>query len=170
MYDRLLLRGLDVRGFVVLDLWRAAAALLRARTVGVVDQNLAHRPGRDGEKMGAVLPLRIGLVGQAQISLIDQRGRLQGVIRAFSRHIMMRETPQIFVNEGRELIERAPVSVPRIGQQLGYFLRGGGRHRDELSSSFFTLRFFLSESSEKISESNDHFGRHFLFMGLKGKL
>ena len=80
------------------DLERAAAALLRSLTLGVVNDDLAHRSGGHGEEMGAALPVWIGLVGQAQISLVDQRRGLQCVVRTLSLHKMMSEALEFFID------------------------------------------------------------------------
>jgi len=50
----------------------AAAALLGAVALGVVNQNLVHGSGSDGKEVGASLPAWIGLIGQSQIGLVDQ--------------------------------------------------------------------------------------------------
>ena len=68
-------------------------------TPGVVNQNLAHRSCGHGEKMSPVLPAWIGLVGQSQISLADQRRRLQRVIGTLPAHIAMGEASEFFVDE-----------------------------------------------------------------------
>ena len=70
-------------------------------TPGVANQNLAHRSGGDGEEVGAVLPAWIGLVGQAQISLVDQRRRLQRVAGAFSAHMTMSEASEFLIDQRR---------------------------------------------------------------------
>ncbi len=77
----------------------AAAALLGSRTLGVIDQDLAHRPSGDGEEVCPVLPVWISLVGQTQISLVHQGRRLQGVIGALPLHKMMSEAPEFFVDQ-----------------------------------------------------------------------
>jgi hypothetical protein len=48
--------------------------------------------------MGAALPVWIGLVGQAQISLVDQRRGLQCVVRTLSLHKMMSEALEFFID------------------------------------------------------------------------
>jgi hypothetical protein len=47
----------------------------------------------------------IGLVGEAQISFIDERRRLQCMIAALSAQMMMRNTMQFVIDEWRQLRE-----------------------------------------------------------------
>ena len=56
---------------------RSAAAPLRAPAPRDVDQHPPHHPGRDAEKVPAVLPADRIPSEQAEAQLVDQRGRLQ---------------------------------------------------------------------------------------------
>src|SRR6266446_6890598 len=84
--------------FVQFYLKRAAAALLRSIAPGVTDQDLTHGASGDGEEVGAILPARIGLVGQTQISLVDQRRSLQCVVGTLSTHMTMSDAPEFFID------------------------------------------------------------------------
>jgi hypothetical protein len=53
---------------------------------------LAHRSGSYSEEVRAVLPPWIRLVGQAQVSLVDQCRCLQRVVGSFCAHVTMSET------------------------------------------------------------------------------
>ena len=79
----------------------AAAALLALITPGVVNNDLAHRAGGHGEEVGTVLPPWIGLVGQTQISLADERRRLQCVVGTFCAHLTMRKASEFLIHERR---------------------------------------------------------------------
>ena len=83
----------------------------RSLTLGVANQDLAHRAGGHGEEVGTVLPAWIGLVGQAQISLVDQRRRLQRVVGTFCAHIMMGEASEFLIDERGQFCEGSIVSV-----------------------------------------------------------
>jgi hypothetical protein len=48
--------------------------------------------------MGAALPVWIGLIGQAQISLVDQRRGLQCVVGRLSTHMTMSDAPEFFID------------------------------------------------------------------------
>jgi hypothetical protein len=43
----------------------------------------------------------MGLVGQVQISLVDQRRGLQCVVGTFSAHLMMGKAPEFLIDERR---------------------------------------------------------------------
>src|SRR4030095_4589739 len=72
--------------------------------------------------MRPVLPLWIGLVGQAQIILIDQRCRLQCVIRPLSAQIMMRDPPQFLVNQWRQFRQGSIVPLTPLNKEVRYSL------------------------------------------------
>ena len=77
---------------------RAAAALLRSLTSGVTNKDLAHCSGGYGEEVGAILPTWVGLVGQTQISLVDQRRSLQCVVGTLSAHMTMGEASEFLID------------------------------------------------------------------------
>jgi len=60
---------------------------------------LAHRAGGHSEEVGTVLPAWIGLVGQAQISLANERRRLQCVVGTFRAHLTMRKASKFLIHE-----------------------------------------------------------------------
>ena len=68
------------------DLHRTAAAFLRVARARVIDQDAAHHARRDREEVRAILPRDGRSVDQPDIRLVDQRGRLQAVAHALSRH------------------------------------------------------------------------------------
>ena len=105
--------------FVQFHLERAATALLGAITLGVVDEDLAHRARGDGKEMDARLPTGMGLIRQAQVSLVDQGRRLQGVTRALPRHVMVSDAAQIFIDERGEFCQGRIFPVAPLRQELG---------------------------------------------------
>ena len=60
--------------------------------------------------MGVVARLRRALVDQPQIRLVDERRRLQGVIRTFCPQVAPRNPTQLLVHEGQEAMQRFFVS------------------------------------------------------------
>lgn len=66
----------------------------------MVDENMAHHLGSDTEEMCAILPLWRFLTNQTQISLVYQRGALQGVIGTFVPKVLARQATQFAVNDG----------------------------------------------------------------------
>src|SRR5204863_4852792 len=72
----------------------SAAALLRVALAGVIDEDLAHRTRREGEKMGAVLPSG-GRAHQLDERLVDERRRRQRVARPERSELRAREASQL---------------------------------------------------------------------------
>ena len=95
------LRGRRER-FVEGKLVPSASAFFRAMGPSIVHENAPHDLGGHTEKMGAVLPRGGALIDEAQISFMDEAGRLQGVVRAFSLQILAGELAQFFVDERHE--------------------------------------------------------------------
>ena len=71
-----------------------------------------------GEKMSAILPVRLGAFGQAQVGLVHQRGRLQSMVGSLAAHINTREPAQLFVNQRRDFIQLRAFPVTGFGQQI----------------------------------------------------
>ena len=84
---------------------RRAAALQPAATTGVVDENAAHRFRRRREEVPAAVPeLDLGRVYKAEIRLMDQRRRLEGLPRLFMGELRDGQLAQLVVNEWQELL------------------------------------------------------------------
>ena len=82
----------------------------------VLDQNLPHQLGADGQEMLAVLELSCPLFLQAQIRLVHQGGALQSVVRAFVPQVMMRHPPQLVIDERKHLTQRLVVTGVPVRQ------------------------------------------------------
>ena len=74
--------------------------------------------------------LGIGLASQAQVNLVDQRRGLERVIGALPAHVMMSQSPQIFVDERREFRESGMISLAPSAQELLNSFWRGRRHID----------------------------------------
>ena len=77
-----------------------AGRVLPAR---MVDENAAHRLGRDGEEVRAVGEVG-ALPGQPDPGLVHHGRRLQGVARALGAELLLGDGPQAFVNGGEERV------------------------------------------------------------------
>ena len=91
-------------------------ALLRVARPGVLDQHAAHHPRRHAEQVGTVLPVDL-LAGETQQRLVDQRGRLQGVIGALAAQLDPGQPPQLVVDGREQLVERLLPSAAPLGEQ-----------------------------------------------------
>ena len=104
---------------------RAAFGIVAAR---VVDEDAAHRLSRNGEEMGAVLPVHALVIDQPQVRFVDQRRRLQAVAGTLAPHVPVRQTTELVVDdrhqEGeRTLIPVAPRSEKRADVAWNWFPR-----------------------------------------------
>src|SRR5439155_2323864 len=104
-------------------LQRAAAAFLGSLTSGVANQDLPHGASGNGEEVGPALPVWIGLVGQAQISLVNEHRGLQCVVGTLPLHKMMSEASQFFIDERGQLCESGILPVTPLLQELGHSVR-----------------------------------------------
>ena len=79
---------------------------------------------RDREEVGAVLPLDVLPVDQAQVRLVDERGRLEDVPGTLAGHAAGRDAPQLLVDERRQRLERGLVPAAPGDEQLRDVGRG----------------------------------------------
>ncbi len=71
--------------------------------------------------MGAILPLHAFVVHQAHVGFVDQGGRLQCVAWALALHIAVGQAAEFVVNDRRQAIERALVSIAPGAQEPCHF-------------------------------------------------
>ena len=81
-------------------------APLRIAPTRVVDEDAAHGLRRNGQEMGAVLPLHALVIDQPQVGFVDQRRRLQAVAGALALHVVVRQTTEFVVHDRRQQSER----------------------------------------------------------------
>ena len=72
---------------------------------GVIHQNIAHDPCGNREEVGTRLPLDVLLADQAQISLMNEGGGLEGVVVPLAAHVGVGEPVKLVIDEGKELLE-----------------------------------------------------------------
>src|ERR1700722_3595104 len=68
--------------------------------------------------MSSVSPLRSLAVHQAQISLMDKGGRLQGMVAALSGKLLLRHPAQLVVNNGNQGISGRNIPLIPADEQL----------------------------------------------------
>ena len=73
----------------------------------MIDHDAAHELRGDGKEMGAVLPLRMGLVRELEVSVIQQRSRLQRVAGSLPAHVMVRQTLELWLHERDQFLQCA---------------------------------------------------------------
>lgn len=102
-------------GLVQGDLDVITAALLAFFAFGMVDEDLAHGPGGDGDEMGAALPGDAG-VDQLEEGLVDQGGGLQSMAGILAAHVFIRQLPQVVVHQWHEFIQRLGITGAPVVQ------------------------------------------------------
>src|SRR5262249_51554514 len=125
----------------------SAAPLLSLLTARIANQDLAHRSRRNSEKVRAVLPAWIGLIGQAQVSFVNQRRRLQRVARPLPTQMMMRNPPQLAINQRSQFRESSLVAVTPLHQKIGHSLLGDRWHVHNFFSQATKRKEFLHVES-----------------------
>jgi hypothetical protein len=112
--DQITARLLDLHR---LDSPPVAAALARHLPPRVLDQDPAHRFRGNGEEVRPTLPLRRAPAEQSHVGFVDDGGRLQRVVRPFSRHERPGDSAQLFVN-GSNSSSAAPSSPAEIAARM----------------------------------------------------
>jgi hypothetical protein len=77
----------------------------------MIDQNVAHKLGGNGEEVNPVIPANGGVSNQSQIGFVHQRRALQGVILALPGQAVPGEAAKFIVDEGDEFFARRAVPV-----------------------------------------------------------
>src|SRR5262245_35837265 len=85
---------------------------------GAVDEDLAHQERRDGEEVCATAPGFRPLVGEPEISLVHERGRLQCMVASLLPHIAGSQPMQLIINERQQFCVSVVPST-KLRQQLG---------------------------------------------------
>ena len=96
-----------------------AAALLIAALPRVVHEDEAHQLRGDRQEVRAVLPLHPALVSQAQVGLVDQGRRLDGVVRALAGQAAACQPFQLGMHERNDGVERLPIAAAPGAQKVG---------------------------------------------------
>lgn len=104
------------------------AALGRLMPPGIVHQNAPHLLCGHPEELGPVLPVRLALIDEPQVSLVHQGSCLEGVSRALALEVALGLAVQLLVDDGHQLVERGRVSAAPCLEQIGHTLSWGG-HR-----------------------------------------
>jgi hypothetical protein len=94
-------RCLLQRGLIERHELGVAPSFDRRLSLGVIDQNLAHRTRRDPEEVHAVLEPARDPADHLEVGLVDQRRGCQRVIGARTARLGAGDAPQLVVHEGK---------------------------------------------------------------------
>ena len=124
--DQIIRAGIDGDlGFFEAQGCEACPPLLPLAASGVIDQDPAHRPGGSREEVGSAALGHIGLVDQAQVGLVDERGSLEGVVGSLAGKLPMRHVPELIVQQRQDVLHGFRTAVVR-GQKPCRGLRAEG--------------------------------------------
>src|SRR5437763_4692816 len=87
----------------------------------VIDEYAPHDLGCNREEMGPILPLHALIVHQTHVGFVHQVSRLQRVAWALALYIAVSQAAELFINDGRQAVERALVSIGPGAKELAYF-------------------------------------------------
>jgi hypothetical protein len=99
----------------------------------VVHQYPSHQLRCDSEKVGAILPLRISLIYEFEISLVHERRRLQRVLATLAPQVITGQTSQLAIDQRHQLFECRLVAFTPIDEKLRYAF--AGLHKSVVSQS-----------------------------------
>jgi hypothetical protein len=104
-------RGCRVR--LVKGVGRDSGATLRRPALAhVVDKNLPHGAGGDGEEVRTVLRLQRTTARQLDVGFMDQRGRLDRAVPPLAAELALCPAPQIVVDDRDDPVECLAVARP----------------------------------------------------------
>jgi hypothetical protein len=83
----------------------------------VIDQNPSHDLRSDAEEMCPVLPIDVTLVDDAQIYLVHERSRLQGVADSLPSKLTPGNATELRIDEWEQLIERTAVAATPVTEK-----------------------------------------------------
>jgi hypothetical protein len=106
--------------FIKLHLERGPSALCIAAASSVIHEDAPHRLRGYRVEVSSILPSHILVVDESQISLVDQRRGLQGMVGALAAHVIASQPAQLLIHKGNQPIERGLITVAPIHQQSGY--------------------------------------------------
>jgi len=69
--------------------------------------------------MRAVLPVDALASNQAEVDLVDERGRLEGVPLSFSRHVSTSDPIQLVMDDRNEAVECRAIALSPCDEESG---------------------------------------------------
>jgi hypothetical protein len=94
----------------------------------VVDQNSTHERRGHGQEVRPIRPIGAPLIDQPQVRLVNQRGRLKGMIGSFVSQLPCGERSQFAVDEWPQCVRSALLAGAGSVEQLRQVLRNFRGH------------------------------------------
>ena len=103
----------------------AAATLVGPLSTGVVDEDLAHQPGRHRKEVRAALQRHAIHIHESQEDLVHERRRLEDVSGRFPPEMTARHPSQLVIHQRNQAVERRSVSLSPGQEEPGYVGHAG---------------------------------------------
>jgi len=84
----------------------------------VLDEDTTHGRRRDLEKVPVVVPSAARIIGEAQISLVHERGGAESVAARFATKLPTRKSPQLIIDDGKRAIEGLTIASAGLLDQI----------------------------------------------------
>ena len=107
----------------------ATTAFLVLLRAGEIDQDSPHHPGGHRKKMGAILPPDPPRLDEPQIGFVDERRRLEDMVRTLARHLPPRQATEVTMHDRNQFLERAIVTLSPAQEESRHVVRGRAGHR-----------------------------------------
>ncbi len=105
----------------------APIALSGLTAACMIDQDLTHQARGHADEVRAILPLDALQRDQSLVSLIDQRGRLQGMFVPLAAELAIGERMQLVIQHPDQPIPCGQITAAPSLQKLGCFPCHGGK-------------------------------------------
>jgi len=96
------------------DVVLVAPSLQPPASLRSIDQDMPHRQRRDGEEVRTVTPLRLRLVDEFDVRLVDERGRRERAAASTYSKLSMGDGAQLRVHDGHKSVERFGGAAPQF--------------------------------------------------------
>ncbi len=106
-----------VKRFIICNDGDIATALVGQASSRIVDEDPPHGLRCDCHEVCAVLPGNIALVDQLKIGFVNQRRSIERVAGSLPPQLMLRQAPQLLVNQRQEMIDRLAIAAGDATQQ-----------------------------------------------------
>ena len=118
-----------------------AAALIGPFSAGVIDEDLAHQPGRDRKEVRPIRRRHAIHIHESQEDLMHESRRLEDVSWRFPSETTARHPAQLVIHQWNQAVERRGVSLAPGQEQPGYFVHAGGVRHQLVRGKGSVLRF-----------------------------
>ena len=115
---------LETHGFC--KRYSLSGAFARSFLARMVHQDLTHQSCSYTEEMRPALPVRVVLINQPHIRLMDDRRGLQSVVLAFLPQAARGKLAELLIHQRRKVLKGLLVSLRPLGQQSRHIV--GSRH------------------------------------------